>query len=65
MKTIYQALKTEITAGKVMFVKDDKDRLWNQALDKALRHIKMYENEQGLFQDEVNQWLQSHKTPSK
>jgi hypothetical protein len=46
----YKALKTELTASKIMIGVDGYAQGWNAAMDKALRFLKMYADGEGLFQ---------------
>lgn len=48
---VYEGLKTEITAGKLMFPPHDEYKKgWNDAMTKALGIVKRYEEGNGLFQ---------------
>ena len=46
-------LKSEIMAGCVLFVKDEADRAWNTACQRAVKLIEAYEHGNGLFQQPV------------
>ncbi len=46
----FKALKTELSASKIMFGSDAYAQGWNDAMAKALNFIKMYSNGEGLFQ---------------
>ena len=43
---------TEITAGMVLFPKDERDKAWNDASARAIRIVKLYQKGEGLFQYE-------------
>lgn len=48
--SVYDGLKTEITASKLMFSADEYAKGWNEAMNKALRIIQSYREGKGLFQ---------------
>lgn len=47
----FEGLKTDITASKLILPpNDDYKKGWNDAMDKALRFVRLYEKKEGLFQ---------------
>ena len=50
LEEVFHGLKTEIGASKVLLIRNERDRVWNSALDKALKLVRQYEAGNGLFQ---------------
>lgn len=50
-KKVLKGLKTEITAGMTLSQKTDIDKAWNDAHQRCLRLIAMYERGEGLLQE--------------
>ena len=46
----FRGMKTEIRAGSVLMPKDEADRAWNSANERAILIIEAYERNEGLFQ---------------
>lgn len=49
-KTDLEGIISEITAGMVMFPKDEADRAWNGASQRAISIVNQYREGHGIFQ---------------
>jgi hypothetical protein len=49
-KTAIEGAMTEIGAGRCMFPKNEVERTWNNACERALNILSRYRDGEGLFQ---------------
>lgn len=49
-KEEFEGIRTEINAGKVLFVRSEADKAWNDSADRCLRIVERYKERKGLFQ---------------